>query len=71
MNHSPLRGEARPIDTVAPPGSTVPLLRLRRQGREPIPPERCLLGPGCLVCRWRREGLLDPPADAADRADAA
>ncbi|PAP76366.1 hypothetical protein BSZ37_07870 [Rubrivirga marina] len=39
--------------------SVVPLLRLRGHDREPVPPEACLLGPRCLVCRWRREGLLD------------
>lgn len=49
-------------------GPTVPLLRLRRREREPVPPERCLLGPRCLVCQWRRAGLLDPPADPAEAA---
>ena len=58
MHSTPPRGEVRPTDTVDY-ASSVPLLRLRRQGREPIPPERCLLGPDCLVCRWRRAGLLD------------
>ncbi|OZC02396.1 hypothetical protein [Rubricoccus marinus] len=40
---------------------TVPtaILRLRRSSREVIPPEACRLGPDCVVCRWRREGLLD------------
>ena len=41
---------------VSPP---VPLLRLRGHGRDSVLPERCLLGPACLVCRWRRAGLLD------------
>ncbi|PAP77250.1 hypothetical protein [Rubrivirga marina] len=61
MTHSPPRDEVRPADPVADPfsGPAVPLLRLRRPGREAIPPEACLLGPRCLVCRWRREGLLD------------
>ena len=55
MHQSP-RDEVRPIDPVEP---TIPLLRLRQRDREPIPPERCLLGPDCLVCQWRRAGLLD------------
>ena len=70
MTHPPRPpSEVRPTGPVGgPPDVTppVPLLRLRRHGREPIPPERCLLGPDCLVCRWRREGLLDRPPD--DRA---
>ena len=58
MSQSPPRGEVRPIDAVDF-RSPVPLLRLRQHDQEPIPPECCLLGPECLVCRWRREGLLD------------
>ena len=58
MSQSSPRDELRPTDTVAY-AAPVPLLRLRKQDREVIPPERCLLGPDCHVCRWRREGLLD------------
>ena len=73
MNITPPQGEVRPHATFDSPfsGPTVPLLRLRQRGREPISPEACLLGPRCLVCRWRRAGLLDPPADADDLAEAA
>ena len=59
MHQSPSRDELRPADTVDY-ASPVSLLRLRRRDREVIPPEACLLGPDCEVCRWRREGLLDP-----------
>ena len=59
MHSTPPRGRGRFTDTVDYV-SPVSLLRLRQRDREVIPPERCLLGPDCLVCRWRREGLLDP-----------
>lgn len=56
MNHS-----SQPQDELRPSvPSSVPLLRLRRADREPIPPDRCLVGEDCLVCRWRREGLIPP-----------
>ncbi|PAP75091.1 hypothetical protein [Rubrivirga marina] len=55
------QAEVRPADT-PPARPTVPLLRLRGRERRAIAPEACLLGPRCLVCRWRREGLI-PPAD--------
>ena len=58
MHPSTPQGEDRPADRFDY-ASPVPLLRLRRRDREVIPPERCLLGPDCQVCRWRREGLLD------------
>lgn len=50
-NTDPL-GEVRPIR-----GAPIPHVHFRR---EPIPPEACRLGPRCLVCRWRREGLIPP-----------
>lgn len=79
MNHPYTQGEVRPSDAVGSPPAvdvSVPLLRLRGYRREPVLPEDCLLGPSCLVCRWRRAGLLevrlfDPPTDARDRAEAA
>jgi len=58
MHTTPPRDEECPTDTVYP---AIPFLRLRRREREPISPEHCLLGPDCLVCRWRREGLLNLP----------
>ncbi len=66
MTHPPNPADVRPADTSAdaPPAgpSVVPLLRLRDRDRRAIPPEACLLGPRCLVCRWRREGLVPPAA---------
>ncbi len=67
MHSTPPQGEVRPFDTVDPTNSVgpidyvspVPLHRLHQRDREVIPPERCLLGPDCLVCQWRREGFLD------------
>ena len=47
------QGELRLSETVPPA-----ILRLRRSERELTPPEVCRLGPECLVCRWRREGLI-------------
>ena len=58
-----LRPADTPVDTPVDDRYAVPLLRLRRHDREPVPPEACLVGPRCLVCRWRREGLLDPTAE--------
>ena len=69
MNPLPPRAELRPADTPVDDRFTVPLLRLRRRDREPIPPEACLVGERCLVCRWRREGLLDR-ADAGPQTSA-
>ena len=58
MTHPQPQGELRPTDTA--PSSPIPLLRLRGHDRDPIPPEACLVGPDCLVCRWRQAGLLPP-----------
>ena len=46
-----------PTPYVSDPASPVPLARLRTGNREPIPPEKCLV-PRCLVCAWRRAGLI-------------
>ena len=65
--------DRRPILTPAsgppdlgPLGSSLPLLSLRGE-RHVIPPDDCRLGPRCLVCVWRRAGLLDklPDTEAA------
>ena len=65
MNNPIHTGEVRPSTT--PPAGT-PVLSpghvvdaLRRRSRDVIGPADCLLGPDCLVCRWRRAGLLDHP----------
>ena len=56
------QGEVRPTVTYADlEPAPIPLLRLRDRDRSVIPPEACLVGPRCLVCRWRGEGLLDHP----------
>lgn len=67
MNTTPTQGEIRPSVTTGDPFAnpyaepfTVPLLRLRGYDRPVIEPEDCRV-PGCLVCQWRRAGLLDPP----------
>lgn len=66
MTPSTPQGEIRPVRTVRDDEyPVVPLLRLRRRHRDVIPPERCLLGPDCLVCQWRRDGLLDGPIKRA------
>ena len=67
MHHPDHQGEVRPVPTPAsgsPPA--IPLLSLRGE-RRVIPPEACRLGDDCLVCRWRRAGLLDksPGTEAA------
>ena len=66
-------GKIRPShttgDTYAEP-FTLPLLRLRGHDRPVILPEACLV-PGCLVCQWRRAGLLDHPAPRVVREHAA
>ena len=79
MTPSHTQGEIRPIDTVdanpvdpvavdlVPPDG-LPLVQLRRPRRTPIPPEQCRLGPECLVCRWRRAGLLDRPRRRGEAA---
>ena len=64
MTHNP-QGELRPPAT-APPRPPAPLPPVRYR-REPIPPEACRLGPRCLVCLWRRAGLI-PPARGHGRA---
>lgn len=48
MNPNTPQGEIRPIHAVIP------------YRREPIAPEDCRLGPSCLVCQWRRTGLIPP-----------
>ncbi|HEX9951371.1 MAG TPA: hypothetical protein VGB53_06350 [Rubricoccaceae bacterium] len=56
-------GEVRPSVTSGDPHAetfTIPLLRLRGYDRPVIRPEECRV-PGCLVCQWRRAGLLDSP----------
>lgn len=69
MQLSTPQGEICPANTVGDPttvdyASPLLLTRLRQYDREPIPPELCRLGPDCLVCRWRREGLLDLRPDS-------
>ena len=63
MNTTPTQGEVRPSvtsdDALAEP-FVVPLLRLRGHDRQVILPEDCRV-PDCLVCAWRRAGLLDHP----------
>ena len=62
MPSTPIQGELRLADTVAPDpfipdtAAPVPLLRLRG-GRTPILPEACLV-PDCIVCAWRQAGLI-------------
>ena len=79
MNSLQPQGEIRPIDTVDAnpadpvavdlvPSDGLPLVRLRRPRRAPILPEQCRLGPECLVCRWRRAGLLDRPRRRGEAA---
>ena len=46
-----VRPASMPADDRHAAPSVVPLLRLRGHDREPVPPEACLLGPRCLVCR--------------------
>jgi hypothetical protein len=67
MSHTIPQGEVRPSvapsETLAEPHPepfVVPLLRLRGHDRQVIEPEDCLVE-GCLVCAWRRAGLLDHP----------
>ena len=70
MNITPTLGEIRPSHTTGDPYAepfTLPLLRLRGHDRRVILPEACLV-PGCLVCQWRRQGLLDASAPPAARA---
>ncbi|HEX8298247.1 MAG TPA: hypothetical protein VF594_03730 [Rubricoccaceae bacterium] len=67
MNTTPTLGEIRPSitpgDALAEPHHepfVVPLLRLRGYDRPVIEPEDCLVT-GCLICAWRKAGLLDAP----------
>lgn len=70
MNTHTTQGEIRPSTPAGDPFRdpyaelyTIPLLRLRSYDRPVIRPEDCLV-PGCLICAWRRAGLLDLPYDA-------
>lgn len=63
MYTTPTLGEIRPSVTSGDPNAepfTIPLLRLRGHDRPVIQPEDCLVR-DCLVCQWRRAGLLDRP----------
>lgn len=67
MSINTTQGENRPSITSSdaladshPEPFTVPLLRLRGHDRPVIGPEDCLVS-GCLVCAWRKAGLLDAP----------
>lgn len=65
MNSITTLGEIRPTHTTGDPHAEayiVPLLALRRREWRVIPPDQCRLGPSCLVCQWRQDGLLDLPA---------
>ena len=56
-------GEIRPSNTSGDPYAepfVVPLLALRRREWRVIPPEDCRVT-DCLVCAWRKAGLLDSP----------
>ena len=65
----------QPLDEVRPsttPGTLhaepfrIPLLRLRGHDRTVILPDECQVK-DCLVCQWRREGLLDHPTPSIVR----
>ena len=66
MHHTELQRELHAVPTLASGPPALPLLSLRGE-RRVIPPEACRLGDDCLVCRWRRAGLLDksPGTEAA------
>ena len=73
MNTNPTLGEIRPSHTTGDPFAepyVVPLLRLRGHDRPVILPEDCLVA-GCLICAWRRAGLLDHPTPRVVREHAA
>lgn len=55
-------GEVRPVNTAesGPSDFQPPLNRLRSRDRQVITPEACLVK-HCMVCQWRREGLLGTP----------
>ncbi len=64
MYTTPTQGDNRPSVTSGDPFAepySVPLLRLRGHVRQVIEPQDCRV-PGCLVCQWRKAGLLDAPA---------
>ena len=58
MNPTTPQEELRPSCTVMLPRVHYP--------REPIAPQDCRLGPRCLVCSWRREGLIPPASPRAE-----
>ena len=58
MKPDPHKDEVRPTATLDPEPVETPLLSLRGE-RRVIAPDACRLGDRCLVCRWRRAGLLD------------
>ena len=67
MNIPIPQGEIRPSVTTSDPYAdpyvvpiTLPLLRLRGHDRQIILPKDCLVA-DCLVCAWRKAGLLDSP----------
>lgn len=66
------QGEIRPSVTSGDPHAEpiyVPLLRLRGHYRTVIQPEACLVA-NCLICAWRRTGLLDHPTPRVVRESA-
>lgn len=71
MNTLHSLGELCPVATVIDLDRQleyIPPLRRLRSRHEPIQPEDCLVGPRCLVCMWRRQGLLNTPRTDRPRA---
>ena len=63
MNTITTQGEIRPPVTTGDPYAepfNVPLYALRQREWRVITPDQCRV-PDCLVCAWRKAGLLDTP----------
>ena len=60
MNTITTLGEIRPSTTGYHAELTIPLLTLRGHDRQVIQPDQCRIT-DCLVCTWRKAGLLDHP----------